>query len=246
MRGWARSGLLPFVMLASACLGIVDVASDPAPAELSIESRIAPDDADPSLVQVGISAVLEPGYTLRGERRRVVSELLGVESRTYEPTSTGSATALTWQASDGYPDPGPEAIRLVLPALAGLPRPREINMRVRVDVTPGDTIELRDGEDLVVTVATLTSPAEVIDWFLQVWSPSIPVFRLHVGGSGHWPSEIRVPAVQIPADAYPLTAELRIRWSRSLTLSEITPPERYGLHLGSDMTVRWTVVSVSP
>ena len=228
--------------VASACtLGVVDLPSDPAPAELLVVTEMAADPADPSRVLVLVAAALDPGVTLDGAPRRLVSDVLGVEDVDHRPTEPGDPAHPTWHATVSFPAPGPEAVQLRLPRLEGLGLGAGVNMRVRVDVTPGSTIRVAPDEDLVLTAEPPSNPAQTLDWSLEVTSPGLAAFDLRRGGATVWPAEVRVPAGEIPSEAFPVEAVLRIRWDRSLTLFELTPSERYDLALRSVMTVAWTV-----
>jgi hypothetical protein len=230
------------VTVASACtLGVVDLPADPGPAELLVVTEMAADPADPSLVQVQLTATLDPGTGLDGTPRRIVSEVLGVEGTDHAPTESADPGHLMWLATETYASPGPEGVQLRLPRLEGLGLGETVNMRVRVDVTPGATILVADGEDLVLTAEPPSNPAQTLDWSLELTSPSMSPFLLEVVGATAWPSEVRVPAEEIPPTAFPVDAVLRIQWDRSLTLFELTPDERYDLALRSVMVVTWTV-----
>lgn len=241
MRGMAASGIATTMILAACGLGVVDLPADPAPARLLVTSEIAADPTDPSRVHVVVSATLDPGIEPDGTPRRVASNVLRVEDIGYAPSQSGDPSRPTWLATESYPTPGPEAVRLGLPRLEGLGLSETLRMRVRVAVAPGRTIVLGDGQDLVITAEPPSNPAQTLHWSLYLTSSSMPTYRLQTGGSDSWPAEVRVPAGQIPTEALPLKAMLRIRWDRSVNLLELTPDERYDLALRSIMVVAWTI-----
>lgn len=245
MRGVSMGGAASAIVLAACGLGVVDIPPDPAPAELLVISEIRADPDDPSQVRVVVRATLDPGITSEGVPRRVTRDVLRVEGTDHSPSPSGDQSRPTWVATESYPTPGPEAVRLGLPKLEGFGLAETINMRIRVDMTPGNTILLADGDDLVITAEPPSNPAQDLEWSLELTSAAMPEYQVQMGGRRSWPAEMRVPAEQIPASALPLTAALRIRWDRSLELFELTPDERYDLRLRSIILVEWTVEAAS-
>ncbi len=240
MRPMAVCAIASTTIVVACSLGVVDLPPDPSPAELFVTSEIAPHPDDPSQVSVLVSATLDPGVARNGTPRRVTSDVLTVQWVDHSPTSSGDPARPTWLATQSYPAPGPEAVRLDLPRLEGWPA-ETVNMRVRVDVLPEGTIVLAAGDDLVLGAELPSNPAQELEWSLTLTSSSMAAYELRLGGHESWPEEVRVPAAQIPADALPLSAALRIQWDRSLSLLELTPAERYDLDLRSTMVVEWTV-----
>lgn len=240
MRGMAAFATASTTMMAACSLGVVDLSMEPMPAELLVTSKIEPDPGDPTQVLVTINAALDPGIEPDGSPRRLTSGVLWVEGKPHSPSRRDDPSP-TWTATESYPAPGPEGIRLGLPQLEGFGATGSITMRVRVAVTPGDTISLGDGEDLVIRAEPPSNPAETLSWSLDLRSPSVPTYRLKLSGGEPWPAEVRVAPTQIPPGAMPLHAALRIRWDRRLTLFEGTPDERYELGLRSIMVVDWIV-----
>jgi hypothetical protein len=228
-------------IMAACTLGVVDLPPQPAPAELRVTSELGADPQDPSRVQVLVTAALDPGIGLDGEARRVLSDVMGIHGVSYSPSEPRDPSRPTWLASESYETPGPYGVQLRLPRLEGLGFGEVINMRVRVDVTPEGTIVLQDGEDLVLTTEPPSNPAQELEWSMALSSESTPSFRILLEGEESWPAEVRVPADQIPGYAFPLRAEMRIQWDRSLDLFELTPDERYRLWLRSIMEVGWSV-----
>jgi hypothetical protein len=243
-RATALGGSVASLLVVVGCgLGVVDLVREPSPAELLVVSEIASDPEEALLVRVEVRAKLEPGIGTDGRSRRLLTDILGVQNQIYDALQAGDPPRPTWRAIDSYEEPGPEAVQLVFPRLEGLPPPPNINMRVRVDVTPGDSIVIGEQEDLVLSTTPPTNPAQTLAWSLELTSPSAPAFRLFAGGEELWPTTVRVPAEQMPASAFPLHARLRIQWDRSLNLTQLTPVERYDLALRSIMTVDWRVVA---
>lgn len=243
MRGRTIGGTMAAALLASCSLGVVDLPVEPTPAVLTIVSDVEPDPDDPSQVEVVVQASIDPGTSIDGTARRLTSDVLRVEGRSLSPDVVGDRPKPTWLVTLPYPSPGPEGVRLGLPSVQGLGLPETLRMRIRVDVTPEGTITLGDGDDLVIRADLPSNPAEHVTWSLDLRSESLPAYRMQVSGSGQWPEEIRVPRGQMPAASFPLEADLRIRWDRSLTLYELTPDERYDLVLLSIMRNRWSVES---
>ena len=228
-------------LVAACSLGIVDLPPEPAAAELLVTAELGADPGDPSRVQVLVTAVLDPGVGPDGTTRRLLSDVMGIHGANHVPTESGDPSRPTWLAAESYPNPGPYAVQLRLPRLQGLGFGEVVNMRVRVDVTPDETIVLDDGEDLVLNTEPPSNPAQELEWSLELSSSSMPDFRVALGGTETWPAEVRVPADQIPPAALPLKAEMRIQWDRSLDLFEVTPAERYQLSLRSIMDAAWRV-----
>lgn len=241
MRGVAIGGITSTMMVAACGLGVVDIPPDPSPAQLFVSSAIGADPSDPSRVQVVVRATLDPGIGRDGSPRRITDDAFHVEGAAHSPSGSGDPSRPTWLATISYATPGPEGVRLGIPRLEGLGLAESITMRVRVDVTPDGTIVLGDGEDLVITAEPPSNPAQTLEWSLDLTSAAMPAYALRMGGTDSWPSEVRVPADQIPASALPLRAALQIRWYRTLNLFSLTPDERYDLTLGSIMNVVWTV-----
>lgn len=241
MRGMAAFAMASATMVAACSLGVVDLRLEPAPARLFVSSDLEPDPDDPSSVLITVDAALDPGVGPDRTARRIATELLSVEGVDHEPRDRVDPPRLTWRATDSYPAPGPEGVRLGMPQVAGLGLAESITMRVRVDVTPGDTLLLAEGEDLVLTAEPPSNPAESLDWSLNLTSASLPTYRLELRGGAPWPTEVRVSSGQIPAEALPLQATLRIRWDRALDLVHFTSIERYELVLQSSMEVDWIV-----
>lgn len=242
MRGMAAFATASATTVAACSLGVVDLQMEAMPAELLVTSVIQPDPGDPARVLVTINAALDPGIEPDGSPRRLTSSVLYVEGTPHSPSRLDDPST-TWTATESYPAPGPEGIRLGLPHLEGFGATGSITMRVRVAVTPGDTIVLGDGEDLVIRAEPPSNPAETLSWSLDLRSPSVPTYRLKLSGGEPWPAEVRVAAAQIPPEAMPVNAWLRIRWDRRLTLFEVTPDERYDLGLQSIMVSDWTVAA---
>lgn len=250
MRLIALSGIVSTTLVAACDLGIVDLRADPAPTRLTVSSSVAPTVEDPSLVEVALHATLYPGIGPDGVPRRMTSDILWVENVAHAPSpvdgpalgvNPGGAPRSSWVARDSFPTPGPGGIRLHLPQVAGLGPVQSVRMRVRVDATPGDTLQLAVGEDLVVGAEEPSNPAESFVWSLELTSPSEPDYGVLLEGSEAWPTELRVSADQIPDVVLPVDASLRIHWYRSLDLVALTPVERYELLLSSSMAVGWTV-----
>lgn len=250
MRLIALSGIVSTTLVAACDLGIVDLRADPAPTRLTVTSSIAPTVEDPSLVELALQATLYPGIGPDGVPRRMTSDILWVEDVAHAPSPVDGpalgvgpwgAPRSSWVVQDSFPTPGPEGIRLDLPQVAELGPARSIRMRVRVDTTPGDTLVLAVGEDLVVGAEEPSNPAESFVWSLELTSLSEPDYGVVLDGSEAWPTELRVPADRIPDAVLPVEASLRIRWHRSLDLVALTPVERYELALRSFMVVGWTV-----
>jgi hypothetical protein len=234
-------GIAASAVITGCTLGVVDLDLDPSPAEMAITSEYAVDPADPSKVQVVVSASLDPGVGPERAPRRLTSDLLFVEGVEHPPSQTGDAPPYTWRAAVPFAAPGPEGVGVTLPRLEGLGLTQSFNMRVRSDLTPGNTVVLAEGEDLVLTAASPSRPAETLEWSLELTSSSLPGFRLTMGGAEAWPEEVRVPADQLPAGGFPFEAALRIQWVRSLTLFELTATERYDAALRSIILAVWTV-----
>ena len=240
MRPIAISGILSTTLVAACGLGVVDVAPEPAPARLWVTSTVAPYPGDSSRVQTTVHARLDPGIDRDGTPRRVASDLFQVEDCTYTP-QPGDEERPHWRAETSFPAPWPEGVRLGLPQVAGLGLAQSLSMRVRVETTPVGPVRLAEGEDLVVGAEPPSNPAADFEWSLVLTSPSAPDYRWVLRGSESWPTEVRVPASEIPASALPVQAILRIRWDRSLDLVDLGPVDRYELNLESFMVVVWTV-----
>jgi len=243
MRGVAAGGLASLSVVAGCTLGVVDIPAGPTPAELRVTSEFRADPSDASLVRIVVRASLDPGIGLDGAPRRIERTVLGVGGSDYEPASAPDPSHPTWLATGSYAAPGPEGVPLRLPILAGLGLAQGINMRVRVEATPGTTILLGRGEDLVLTAEPPSNPAQTLEWSLDLTSASLPDFRVQRGGDDAWPAEVRIPADELPPSAFPIRAEVRVRWDRSLSVFELTPAERYDLSLTSVMVLDWTVES---
>lgn len=237
----AASAIASTTIVAACTLGVVDLPPQPAPAELLVTAELGADPGDSSRVQVLVTATLDPGVGPDGETRRLLSDVMGIHGIDHTPSESEDPSRTTWLAAESYPTPGPYAVQLRVPRLQGLGFGEVINMRVRVDVTPEDTIVLDDGEDLVLTTEPPSNPAQALEWSLTLSSSSSPDFGVTLGGDEAWPTEVRVAADRIPSGALPLTAEMRIQWDRSLDLFQLTPSELYRLSLRSIMDVVWTV-----
>lgn len=245
MRGSAVGGILAAWLLAVGCsLGIVDLPTEPSPAELVVVSELSAHPDDPALVRVSVVASLEPGIGREGAARDVLDDVLGVEATLHEPEPDADGT-FRWSAAEVFTAPGPPSVELRLPRLEGLPPPRDVNMRVRVDVTPAaGVVALDPGEDLVLVAAEPTNPSSRVSWYVQVRSATDPSFRLNLNGDGTaWPDTVRVPALQLPPGAFPLDVRWGILWDRTVDISALSPAERYDLHLRSILLVDWRVTA---
>ena len=245
MRGSAVGGILASAVLASCSLGIIDLPPEPSPTVLLVVARITPDQADPSVVRLEVEATLDEGVGPDGAPRSLLDDVLVVEGEAHTPLKPGDPSP-RWEASGSYPAPGPEAIGLRLPRVEGLPFPREVAMRVRVDVTPGPVITLAPGDDLVLTAAAPSNASSYVSWYADLTSTTDPSFHVRLSGDGEvWPETVRVPAQELPPGAFPLKARLGIAWSRTVNLSALTEVERYDLELQSILVVDWRVESAS-
>lgn len=240
-RGITAAGIVSTSIVAACSLGVVDLRLAPSSAEFFVAAEFEADPDDPARTQVVVKAVVEPGITIDGRQRRLVTELLGVEDENHVPLASSEPENPSWMVTESYETPGPFAVPIRLPALEGLGFPRTINMRVRVEATPPGTIVLAPDEDLVLTTEPPSNPAESLQWRFRILSSSLPGFQVNTTGSGPWPTEVRINAAQMPAEAFPLDAELIISWDRSLTLFELTPAEQYNVALRSTMLLEWTV-----
>lgn len=241
MRGRA-GGTIALVAILTACtLGVVDLQRHPAPAVLDVIATVSPYLDDPSRVQVVVDAELDPGIDADGTPRSLHEEELWVEEVAHGAAIAGDPPRFTWTTTKSYSTPGPEGIALRFPIIEGLGLPEPIQMRVRVATTPGDTILLADGEDLVVHAEAPSNPARSLLWTLDLMSSST-AWSARQEGRTSWPEEVRILDGDLPSGAFPIEATLRIRWDRSLDLYDLTPVERYRLDLRTTFSVRWIVV----
>lgn len=231
--------------LAGCTLGVVDLGPDPSAARMYVHSEVVPHPSLRGRVLVTVEAELDPGIGPSGTPRGFVSDALTVDGASGEATEPNAAGYSSWQAFAEHDAPGPIAVELRFPWLEELPPPTTIDMRVQIPVPPEDTVVVAEGEDLVILADPPTSPfqnLEAMEWELRVTAPAPSPLLIVTGARGGWPREMRVPAARFENATFPLRAHFRLRWRRSLVLSELTPTDRLDLTLESDMQTEWTVV----
>ena len=237
------------VGLAGCTLGVVDLGPVPSPARMFIGAVVEPHPELRGGVLVTIRAELDPGVESTGAPRAFVSDLLTVDGVSNVASKPNASGYVSWLAVASHDAPGPIAVDLTLPRLAELPPPNVVRMRVQIPVPPDDTLVVAEGEELVIVADPPPGPFENLEamtWQLELRSPAQPSFLAVTGGSGGWPQEMRITAAQLVGATFPLEAQFRLRWRRSLVLVELTPVDRLDLTLESDMRTAWTVVRPGP
>lgn len=223
-------------------LGVVDLRFDPSPARITVVSQITTDRLDSERLDITVRALLDPGIGPDGRPRELDSESFVVDGTPHAPTLVDPTGPRSWDVTLSAPTPGPEGIPLSLPRPEGLGPGTSFTMRIRVVTTPAEgAVALGAEDDLVVIPAPPSNPAEAVRWALALRSDSLPGYALRVSGQGPWPDQIRMPAEQLPDDAFPIEATLEISWDRQFMQEGLIPQEGYEVELRSTMRLRWTL-----
>jgi len=243
--------------LAACSLGLVDAPlPDPSPAKMALTTRLTPDAADPGWVELTILGSLDPGISEAGERRRAVTGLLSIDGVAHEPSAgtgtsvaQGPSTALAWAIVERFPHPGPRSVRVAFPAVEGLPRPPDVQLLVGVELSPGDSLRLGEGEDLVLGVrprsSELSSSGRFTTrdrWVLDLVA-SGRAFHLSLSAD-RWPNEVRVSSAHLPRDAFPMSGTLLI--SRARTSADLSIALLPGYRIDILTTIIKSLVVGSP
>lgn len=253
MRGVrAPGGALAGLVVSACSFGLVDVPlPDPAPAELLVQTSLAPVAGEEDALELRVEAVLDPGVDAAGERRAVDDALLRLGEVEHAPVEYDPMTGrYRWAVVRRVSRPGPLTLRVGHPAVAGLPRPEESRLQVGIRLLPPDTVRLAEGADFLLEVEQPEAPVPILDpfrgsgveWRIELTS-AVTDFRL-AASAQRWVRRARIDTWRIPRDALPLRGLVRVTTrERVLPDAPADDPERYLVELRTAIETTFVVVA---
>lgn len=248
----ARGGALAALAVSACSFGLVDVPlPEPAPAELLVQTWLAPAPGEEGALELRVEAVLDPGVDAAGERRAVADALLRLGEVEHTPAEYDPMTGrYRWAVVRRVSRPGPLTLRVGHPTVAGLPRPEESRLQVGIRLLPPDTVRLAEGADFLLEVEEPEAPVPILDpfrgsgveWRIELTS-GVTDFRL-TANAQRWVRRARIDTWRIPRDALPLRGLVRVSTrERILPDTPADDPERYLVELRTAIETTFAVVA---